>query len=515
MLSFAISSFLEPTKGSFFVPYQILDFKMGIGLHGSSYLDIKATSSRAQIYNLYASDGSRKIEVYSSGVPVWVGKVEDVSFGDGNTVSIAAFGQWAALDDVPITGFWSSTRYDEWVEVNSNESATYMPNRYALDTEGRLFISLKSGEDYSNTVFGGLSWEVPHGGINDIQTFSFSYAVELPSTYRAQILSCDHDLSGATSLWTLDGNGSLQSGSASLSAISANRLIFRVFYNSGSATSFTGETETSYATLSAIRIKSTAETTVDTSLVVKEVYDYVRAQNPGVFPYPIFVESAGRDIMDVRYEDALASDIIENLGEYGNSSGQKMRMTFDPYWQPVFRNEDFLRQYWQASVIAFGVTRTIKNAPTAVVAKYQDEFQRVRRTSIIRPTESVSNYGFDKIEFIEVSTTSESEAEATALSYVNAVDRGVPQAEVVLIDPRPLNYRNPLPEFIRGGDRMVLQGVDYSLDNPANNVNEMDVVAAEYDAVGNSLTLTLGSPANSVDEFTVKALSGAFDFIEV
>lgn len=515
MLSFAISSFSNATKQSFFVPYQILDFKIGTGTHGSSYLDIKAISSRAQIYNLYANNGDRKIEVYSSGTPVWVGKIEDVSFGDGNTVSIAAFGQWAALDDIPITGFWSSTKYEEWAEVNSNEAATYMPNRYAIDTEGRLFVALKSGEEYSNTVFGGLSWEVPHGGISDVQTFSFSYAVNLPATYRAQVLSCDHDLTGATSLWTLDGNGSLQSGSAALSSISANRLIFRVFYNSGSPNTYTGETEVSYATLSAIRIKSTTESTVDTSLVVREIYDYVRSQNPAVFPNPIFVESAGRDVMDVRYEDAPASDIIDNLGEYGNADGQKMRLVFDPNWQAVFRDEDTLRGLWQATVVSFGVTRTIKNAPTAVRVKYQDEFQRVRRTGLIYSTETQNDYGFEKVEFVEMSTTSQSEAEEGGLTYINATDRDVPQAEITLLDPRPVYQLKQAPEYIRGGDRILLQGIDYSLDNPANNVNEMDVLSAEYDAVANVLTLSLGTPANSVDEFAVRALSGTFDFVEV
>lgn len=511
MITISISSFVS-TSGLLFAPIGYGSFSIRTSKHGDSAVQIKAIVGTVLSQTLLSSNDMRNIRVFSNGVPLWRGVITDVS-ANGDIVEITALGYWAFLKTQQLTGLWSHTIASDWFEIPPSITS-HSNKRYEIDNDSRLYIALRKDEVYNNINVGNWGWEVPHGGINNIDTFSFTYAVELPTGYRADVISVDHGFTGASTEWFVDGDGTLQTGSENITAISNNALAFRVYRNSATDTPFTDDTESSYAYIDALRIKSISNATVDTEDVISDVYAEAVADNPNLFNAGIFSVDGGNDFQDVLYEDASVADIIASIEDAGDSSSNRLLFNLDRYNNASLQIEEGSGTVWFANVSSLSATRSLDGYTNNTYAKYQNTSGRTRRTSASSATYDIVP-GVVIADFLEFRTTSESESEAVRDAYLDAAPLRAIKTGIVISSIRPENSDIIGMEFVRGGDRLIINNLPYNFQKPDRSLYYFDILDATYDAVNDTLKLSLVSGGIDQRDAIVEALTGDFDFVQI
>lgn len=172
---------------------------------------------------------------------IWWGRAagDDVAItrtADGAvSIQLLALGLVKALEDIPHTGWWSSTRYGDWQDVPSDLIPSRTPERFSFETERRLRIAPSGGNGFTTSSIGMLSIAQPTAASVQWQTIEASYTLKAPTGWRASLSRYD-GTTFLSSLWTLDGIGTgatgitTQSGTLSfLSGVSCSRLGFNLF----------------------------------------------------------------------------------------------------------------------------------------------------------------------------------------------------------------------------------------------------------------------------------------------
>lgn len=513
MIGFSISSPVTGQGRSFF-PSRYGKCEMRTGKHGDSSLEISATVGEYEAQRILAARDERSIVVASDGVPLFRGVISDVS-ASGDVVELVAFGAWSFMLRTPLSGFWSHTLAQEWEELPET-TPNHNNKLYSMDNDNRLYIGLSNGEVYHDTLRAAWSWERPYAGISPIETFSFTYDVNLPSGYVAEVRTVFHNATSSPVIeWQVAGNGAQQTGSANLTAMTNDsRLIFTVYKTGSTPTAYSGETDEFYAYIDSLRIKSTTSSQVDSSEIVAGVWSYMQSLNPNVFTQGISAEECGLDLMDVLYEDATASSIIEALEDAGNSASQPMLFHIDRYGNAVFSVRETAGQVWYADVAGVTATSSLDGYSNYIYTRYENENQWVRRTSYGAASNDLAP-GYAVAEFLDFRTTSDAEASAVRDAYLNLSPLVAVKASIVLSRLRPEQGDAIGYEFIRGGDRLVINNATFAFQRPDHKLFYFDVLDTSYDAVANQVKLTLGSGNFDQRDAVVQALIGEFDMVEL
>lgn len=431
------------------------------------------------------------VAVDGSGAVVWAGRVEDVKIESGG-VSVQAMGYARIFNDVPYTALWSSTAAAEWRQVTDNDDADSEPARYQFDTNGRLYIALRKGEEYKdadNTA--DLTYAAPHGGQRNITAFSASYSVTLPVGWELRLIRCDDDFNNSNVVQTIAGTGSNATGTISQTFTGQARLIVQVRNNTGSDYTVAVDTGTLFVELTDIRVKTTAAI-VTASAIAQDILSYVTGINSEqVRTLTTGVIATTNDLHDQLYEDAQPAAILDDLAEleeceWGVGSGRMF------YFWP----RGNVRKRWFIDAATIELERSLEAIYNSVYATYRADDGRTLRTAVASNSESLAAFGLTRREPVRTPTTDATEAEAWRDARLSQQALHAVRARVTfsrLLDASGIEW--PLWSAIPG-DTMTIRNLPAQVigGDEVDNIATFRIDTADYDADRDSLRVEPDTP---------------------
>lgn len=420
---------------------------------------------------------------------VWEGRLEDIAIVDGG-IAVQALGKHREMYNELYTAMWSTTILDDWKQVTVDNLAAARPEKYEFDTNNRLYIALKKGEEYSNATHdGSFTYAIPHRSTRGLQKFACSYDMKLPNNWIFRVMTYTDAWGSASTINTVTANGSAQSGTLDLSLSGADRVVVNIRNNSGSATTVTDETGDLYLSLTAVRLKTTTSTAVYASEIAG-----------ALLPTGAVVEATAADLRNQTYEDMRPGAILDRLASLG-------AYEWGAYENFYFR-EKYARREWFVDVAGpLEVQRSLENVRNSVYTVYRNAGGTTRRTTTATDTASYTRYGYYRTEALNVQTTNATEAETHRNVYLNDNKRRQDRANIEtarIYDARGSQW--PL-WAVRAGDSVTMRNLSPALSVDIDRIRTFRVAETEYDAEANRLTLSAEEPTPTL--VTLVARRGA------
>src|SRR5262245_27003038 len=111
---------------------------------GFERLSAPTTLTIWEAFRLYDKLAPAYIGLFWEGAIVWEGRLEDPALwagSNGSGFTIEALGYVRALTDIPYTALWSKTTVNDFRPVTADDLANVFPDRFAFDTQNRLYIA--------------------------------------------------------------------------------------------------------------------------------------------------------------------------------------------------------------------------------------------------------------------------------------------------------------------------------------------------------------------------------------
>ncbi len=170
-----------------------------------------------------------------------------------------------ALDDLEYDGWWSVTKLDGWLPV---ETASSTPERWEMrHDDGTISLSPRKNERFSNVKgIGRQSLFIP-ANLNStgFQVIQFDWRAKGPTNWLATFLAAERDYSSQTGVATISsGNTTAQSGSLCFTFGARPLVSFAMYYNAAEAL-YIGETGDDYLKISNLRVATAITNMVNTT----------------------------------------------------------------------------------------------------------------------------------------------------------------------------------------------------------------------------------------------------------
>lgn len=254
-------------------PYLIEQLALGNDKHGYESLSSTVERRLVAAFKLYARTAIAWAKLWWEGQIVWEGRVEDPSVWakQGSGLRFVAFGAWRALSDIPYTALWSTTDYGAWKPVTQAEVAGRTPDKYNMDMNGRLYVSLKKGQSYANGAdIGSFILKVPYGG-RKIVGFSCDYTVNLPNigggnTWLFGYATWDEGFLSPVATTITATAGVVFSRTVHYVVTACDYLELFIYNNTGGVSTPAGEDGANYLQIRNLRVVTTTANRVNTTL---------------------------------------------------------------------------------------------------------------------------------------------------------------------------------------------------------------------------------------------------------
>lgn len=244
------------------------DVTFSDGVHGDEQLT--ATLPRTLVEGMAVYEAPvPQVVVSEHGAQIASYRLEQPAISDAQ-LQLTALGASRAFSDATQTALWSmSAAYDGWRETQPEELASRLPERFAFDTTGKLFISPEKNSTQGTTApfcVGALTYVVPDGGARTISGISFDYVLNAPVNWQGGLQNRNADFSGGSTLWSVTSAGALLQGTVHL-VIGAPlaRLEFYLLLNTASVV-FAGESGDTYLKITNLRIVTSTTNRINTTL---------------------------------------------------------------------------------------------------------------------------------------------------------------------------------------------------------------------------------------------------------
>lgn len=375
--------------------------------HGNR--DLSATLPRvlADAFRLYASPGNLWLAASTGATQVWAGLLDEPSLwadADESGVTVRALGRWSALDDLTYTALWSDTRVSEWVPVSENDIGIRVPGRFSMDTNNRLSIGLVKNNNYAGAN-GALVYKAPYGGSRKIVSITLTYSFIASADFTARVNSYNEGFTAPVVEWSLVGNGALQTATITVTLATPKDYVVLELANSG--VTYTGETDAHYLRTTNPRIKTTSSATVTAEQIVADLAAGIAALNASTLASATPIATAtGMDLRDLVFEDAAPTDILDQLGAWGNGSGIVYTAAVDQDGYLTFRPRGTGGRTWYVDVEAFEIATARGDLANSIYAVFKEPSGRSIRTVAATDAASVTRYGRTRRQSIAADTTS-------------------------------------------------------------------------------------------------------------
>lgn len=455
---------------------------------GPGALSAHFPMSLEDAFRLYSHGGLLYAVATEDGGIVWRGRVEDVKISDRGA-EIQGFGLANFFGDTLYTALWSRTSTADWREVTDNDLANRTPERYELDNNNRLYIALRSGETYANTVdIGELTYAIPHNSDRDIVAFSASYDLTLPKNWQLRLIRCDANFTNLNVIQTITGTGSNATGTISQTFTGQARLLVQVRNNTGGNYTATGDTGDWYVKLTNIRAKTTTAATVLASDIALALYNAVPGTKDGhISGYLITASTV--DLQDEIYEDMRPAAILDDLAfRSGAVWGVDSHGVF--FWRPrgTVGNRYFV------DALGIELERSLAGIYNQTYGIYNDANGAALRTATAKNALSKLVYGVTREEAIQADTTSATQAEAHRDALLADSAFYVVRANIEFDAIYDATGQRVSGAGIQGHDTVTIRNLPPQLAVDLDELATFTIDTAEFDAETGKLQLQPALP---------------------
>lgn len=457
------------------------------GDHGFGSLSTQVPLPMLDIFEFYNLRGAPHLLVSDGSEVAYEGRVEDLAV-QNNALRLTAFGYWRAMRDVRYTALWSSKKTDLWAVLTADDVAAALPDRFELGNQEMLYFAPRKNENFSSsTAFGMLGFTIPDESERQIVTMSFSYELVASSSWRATVTRRSSTWGSLSTEWTLDGNGSTQSGTGSLSFSACDNLAVTLFFNA-SAADYTGETGATYLKLTNVRVKTTTSAAVYADEIAAALVAFVNGVNSGMIgDDTMLIESPAVDLDDELYLDMWPADILDGLAAIGDDQSPPKRWEVG-VWEGQrlhLREKGSQASTWYIDIGQLDLERSVGSLVNSAYATYNSG---ASRTAAADNEESQEVDGFIRRDVVNADTQNETLAQTYRDAFLDDGDNIVrAQISVPLIKDEK-GGSHPI-WMVRAGDKIVVRNLQPDLGD-LDGVRRFTISQTRYDVDNDILNLT-------------------------
>lgn len=477
--------------------------------HGFAALELPLVPmTLTEAFEVYDWPGTPHVIVSDPAAGVaWEGRAEDISIVEQG-VAITAMGYQRAMRDVPYTALWSDTSSAEWEPVTDTMNSNFQAQRFEMDNNNRLYVALRQGEDYPSTATarGGFTYAIPSESAREITNFSCDYSVKLPTNWIFRVQSITEAWGSASSLNTLTADGTVQTGSLSLTLGTARaRLSAYVYNNTGSTAGITVPTGDYYMKLTNLRVKTTTLSTVLASSIADALESYVDGINTlQINGDGALIEATATDLQDELFEDEYPADILDRLAllhdyEWGVWENRRLH----------FRARGSAGKSWYIDATRItDLQRSLERIRNSAYSVYRDANGRAQRTSAASNTASQERFGVVRRGVVSVQSTSLTEAETHRDVFLADRADAAARADIQfshLYDEAGAEY--PL-YALRSGDVVTIRNLSPSLSATVDRIRSFVVAETNYNAATGEMDVTPEEPIPSLERLVARREAG-------
>jgi hypothetical protein len=464
------------------------DVVMTTGDHGFHTLSFFVEMGTHLSFHYYNLPGVPYIGVFHGGEVVWEGRVEDIAIVDGG-INVVAFGYWSALSDAPYNALWSHSGSGAWETITDDDISYFLPDRWALDNNNRLYMAPHKDENFGSTsAWGGWGYKRPDRSERYLLEIDYSYEFTAPTNWRFRLRSYADGWTSFTNEFSLTGDGTTQSGSRS-DTLAANKtsLMFALYFDT-TAADYTGETGDVYLKITNIRVKSVTTSTVTAGPIIADLITFISDLNGELIDDSTSVFDPNVDLDEAVFEDALPADIISALATVGDDSTPpnifEAMMWEGPslHFHPM---DDYDSVQWHTDAEFVELERSLQSLTNSYYAVFDSGKQR---TAVGADADSVAIHSLTRRGFISANTTSETQAETIRDSRLECTC-GRPRANIGIVGLYDKRGGDFAYWHARAGDKMTLRNLDPDLGT-LDNLRTFLVDTTEHNLSTNELSVT-------------------------
>ena len=460
---------------------------MTVGRHGYLTLEFEIPAGFLDALRWYEQPALH-IYLNAGTFPVWEGRLEDVAPVPGG-VRLTAYGYWRSMFDLPYTALWCHSRYNEWFLPTDDDLAGRAPEKYVSDVNSRLYSTCLSGESYVNGADAlGFILRAPHRGENDVLQIDFDYDFDMPTDWRFQVVVWDFDLGSFNIEDTVASAGSNLTGSKSLTLTSGYDAVeILVYNNTGGLSTPSGDTGTNYLKITGVEVRGTTSANVYADEIAEAIITFITGTNSSqLSDSTTLIESPAVDLLHEVYEDRWPGDVLIDLAQRGDNQSppQLYEVGVMEGQRLYFRERGSEAQTWSiVNAVRQDITRSLEALRNSAYGLYQDENGNQRRTANSSDASSVDQFGLTRRRPVQVSTTSDTEAQTARDTAIENEKDIIPQAEIEVMWVLASDGGLSPPWMPRPGDIMVLRDLPPAQSRIVDRVRSfwLDMLVYELD----------------------------------
>ena len=429
---------------------------------------------------------------------LWEGRFEVISV-EAETLRVSCFGLWRSLSDTPYTALWADYSSGLWYTLTTEDlpaaaQANIISGIFVTDQNNRLNMELQTATEYPANARYLWGYQVPHRSANNIKRFEFSYTITAAAGWQLAVQGVNNDGEDtwdvAATLWTLDGNGTTQTGSVTLGetelGASGYPRIIVAFIRTGATYTYNGDNGGEYAKVTNLKIKGADTATIDRGAIVRSIATEVYNLSPTWFsPVTTLIDDTGSDLQtDAIYEDVSASELVAALLTSEGDAGLVAQVKDDGVLR-FGQNDD--AKTWYVDVADMSLADDLADYADQHYGQYTNPAGGIARTeTAVSTAGQLERNGLSRREAVIVPTTSLSFAEQARDTAVADKEFGLTRARLVIhrIEGSDGAY---YPVYqLRGRDTVVVRSVPPFL---GDDNSRFEVGRAEFNLVTGILTV--------------------------
>lgn len=502
--------------------YRIEKLAWSTDLHGDRDCFYEAAVGLREAMELIDQTNSMYLQVNRGAENVWAGRVDTTALqinGGDAVLRIEALGPRAALSDGRYSALWSDTRVAEWRPQHTGVGLPPTPpEKYNMDFNNRLYISLKKNQTYAqNSDIGAVYYLGPDDGARGIQRFSFTYSIRLPAGWNVSVNSWSYDpvtdtptYAGSTP-WSLTATGGLQTGTVSAvftgNPIGINFMIYNTNPN------FTNPNEDNFwfARLTGVRVTTVAATSIFGSDIVASVLATVSSENPDqIVASAHSLQNPNLDMLDALFEDVTPAEVFQWIADIGDGT-QRWEWGVARDRIAYLRPPGEVVNAWQIEVSELDLERSISDLYNRVYATYTQINDRILRTPVAEDLESINATGLKR--GLHVSSDGDtSETLAARLRDAALAESSQPRPRMQVQPIRVTRAGTQVRNYdVRAGDRCTIPNLPIIGSATFERLRSFRVSETSYDGMTDTLTIVPELPTAQL-EYLLSGYNFFYDF---
>lgn len=452
------------------------------------------------------------LRIYDGIELLWLGRIEDEPLTTATgEVLITAVGYASSLKDQLVQKLWVDTGLQFW-DVQAPISWPEADNQgsFEKDNNNRVFIRLTRDTDNVINNRGLVYYRLAHPDkINqDIHSIVFDWETRITSVGRLRLLSFSSDLSGEVNQFEVVGDGTLQTGTQTVTPTNKKALAFALV-NLGSVTP---ADDNYYIKITDLRVNGSSDFTgtITADALIKDII-------------PDFAPSISTDFSDIATGTGTITDFfaenpttpLELIKRAHSGEDWKTgiyELGLDN--KPRYKAQDMTRGTidWFVSVDDGPLQlagKSIQKVFNEVEVQFLTETGAVTTVTRNIAVSLLDNAGITRTAIIRVNTTSQTAAEEAGDQFLIEFGRPRAKGQMTLKGNILSKFGNRPAWFIRPNDILQIHDLDASPETledmseatVLNGINIFEIVAVEANISGSeeSVTIQLETPASRLD----------------